>query len=229
MKIIVANWKMNGGFAFADRFIKEMNAVVSPQTIVVCPPAILIGRFSGFKHSLGAQNCFWEERGAFTGENSPKLLREAGCDYVILGHSERRSIFGEDNGMIYRKWMAALAHGLIPIVCVGEKFDNRYECEEVISDQLALFLDGPKLLANTIFAYEPVWSVGTGITPTPDEIVEIFAFLKEKVGDAALLLYGGSVNAKNAKDILNCEYVDGVLVGGASLKIDEFKKIVDAV
>ncbi|MDR0632089.1 MAG: triose-phosphate isomerase [Holosporaceae bacterium] len=225
MKIIVANWKMNGGVDLADEFIEEINTITSPNTIVVCPPAVLISRFGNFSHRVGAQNCFCEENGAFTGENSPKLLKEAGCKYVILGHSERRSIFCEDDELIFKKWKAAVAQDLIPIVCIGEKIEDRDNWKETISRQLDFFLDDCPL-GDTIFAYEPVWSIGTGLIPTEEKIETIFAFIKELLGDEAPLLYGGSVTSENAQRILACQNVDGFLVGGASLKIDEFKKIV---
>ncbi|MDR1551733.1 MAG: triose-phosphate isomerase [Holosporaceae bacterium] len=226
MKIIVANWKMNGDFDLADRFIVEINAAKSPHTIVICPPAILISRFVNFRYHLGAQNCFCEESGAFTGENSPRLLKEAGCDYVILGHSERRSIFGESNELIFRKWDAAQANRLIPIVCIGEKLEDRERWTEVMQEQLRLFLKAHIPSQGTIFAYEPVWSIGTGLVLNHKEIEDIFAVLKNLVGDGSPLLYGGSVNATNASDILACTNVDGLLIGGASLRIDEFLRII---
>jgi triosephosphate isomerase len=224
MKIIVANWKMNGNFDFVDEFIREINPINSGNRVIVCPPAALIDRFRRFRHDLGAQNCFWEESGAFTGENSPKLLRESGCRYVILGHSERRSIFHETNDLIYKKWKAALAQKLIPIVCVGERIQDRNRWKDVITEQLNLFLQ--ESMRDAIFAYEPVWSIGTGTTPTPEEIDSVFEFMRELLGKEVSLLYGGSVTSNNCVQILERRNVDGLLVGGASLKIDEFKKII---
>ncbi|MDR2107456.1 MAG: triose-phosphate isomerase [Holosporaceae bacterium] len=221
MKIIAANWKMNGDFEFTDRFVREINSVAPKNVIVICPPAILIGKFRDFRHQIGAQNCFWKESGAFTGENSPRLLREAGCRYVILGHSERRSIFHETDDIIFEKYKAAAANDLIPIICVGEKDPKNRE--EVLERQLAPFLKEP--LRKAIFAYEPVWSIGTGITPTRDETEFALEFLRNRVGDVPLL-YGGSVNGENAAGISQYKNADGLLVGGAGLKIEEFKKII---
>ncbi|MDR2724203.1 MAG: triose-phosphate isomerase [Holosporaceae bacterium] len=224
MKIVVANWKMNGDFEFADKFVTEINTLDLKNTVVVCPPVALISRFHGFRYCVGAQNCFCEEKGAFTGENSPKLLKDAGCEYIILGHSERRSIFHETEDLIFRKWQAALLQKLIPIVCVGENTEDRSNWKQVIRCQLDYFLK--EQLHNTIFAYEPVWSIGTGLIPTIEEIEIVFEFIHNLLGNKVHLIYGGSVNSKNAKQILNSNNVDGLLVGGASLKIDEFKRIL---
>jgi triosephosphate isomerase len=221
MKIIVANWKMNGSFDLTDKFIAEINLADTKNTIVVCPPAALIESFRKFRHHIGAQNCFWEENGAFTGENSPKLLKEAGCEYVILGHSERRAIFNETDEIVFKKYKAAAEQKLIPIVCIGEK--DRRHWKEVISGQLDLFIGKP--LRNTIFAYEPIWSIGTGLIPTIGELEDVFEFNRKLLGNEVSLLYGGSVNSQNAKQILKCKDINGLLIGGASLKIEEFKKI----
>jgi triosephosphate isomerase len=224
MKIIVANWKMNGDFEFADKFVEEINTLDLKNTVVVCPPTVLISRFHGFRYCVGAQNCFYEEKGAFTGENSPRILKEAGCEYVIVGHSERRSIFCENEDLIFRKWHAAITWKLIPIICIGEKIEDRHDWKHAISQQLDHFLK--EELSGTIFAYEPVWSIGTGVVPELSEIEDIFGFIKNLLGNDIQLLYGGSVTSKNAKHILCIENVNGLLVGGASLKIDEFKKIL---
>jgi triosephosphate isomerase len=227
MAIIVANWKMNGNHNFAENFIKEINEINSRNTIVACPPAALISSFRNFRHHLGAQNCFYEEKGAFTGENSPDLLKEMGCEYIIIGHSERRSIFQESDDVVFKKWHAVLRCHMIPIVCIGEKLEDRSNWKKVIAYQLNLFLNDD-ILANTVscFAYEPIWSIGTGLIPSPEEIETIFAFIRDLLGDKQLL-YGGSVTAKNAAQILSCKNVDGLLIGGASLKIDEFKTIAE--
>jgi len=222
MKMIVANWKMNGNFNFVNKFVKEINKVNSPYEIIVCPPIALIGEFKDFRYHRGSQNCFYEEKGAFTGETSPQLLKEIGCDYVLLGHSERRSIFHESDDLILKKRNAAIKFNLKPIVCIGEK--NKDGWREIVSDQLRLFLDNH--MENTIFAYEPVWSIGTGVTPTVEEIEIVFDFINSLTNGKSLLLYGGSVNANNAKQILNSRNVSGLLVGGASLKIDEFTRII---
>jgi triosephosphate isomerase len=148
MKTVVANWKMNGTRDLVDRFIDEINLVDSKNALVVCPPAVLIERFRAFRHSVGAQNCFCEDEGAFTGENSPKLLKEAGCEYVIVGHSERRAIFGETDELIFRKWESAVANELITIVCVGEKAEQRDRWKQTVSNQLSLFLSSSPHFRN---------------------------------------------------------------------------------
>ncbi|MDR1375262.1 MAG: triose-phosphate isomerase [Holosporaceae bacterium] len=227
MKIIVANWKMNGDVEFAKRFVEEINRLNTSHTVVVCPPAVLIERFHNFRHYVGAQNCFHEPKGAFTGENSPRLLKELGCKYVIIGHSERRAIFHETNALIHKKWEAAIAENLIPIVCVGEKAEDRGNWREILSDQLHQFTSA-RALGQTLFAYEPVWSIGTGQTPTIVEIEDSLAFIQSKLGDSneRSLIYGGSVTADNAAQILACKNLQGLLIGGASLRIEEFKKII---
>ncbi|MCR5225575.1 MAG: triose-phosphate isomerase [Alphaproteobacteria bacterium] len=223
MKIIVANWKMNGDLDLVSAFIERINAIETKNTIVVCPPAALIREFNDFHHLIGAQNCFYEDKGAFTGENSPKLLKKLGCGCVIIGHSERRALFGETDEIVFKKHEAALRNELIPIVCIGEKANERVQWKHVLTKQIEKFIGAP--LQNTIFAYEPVWSIGTGMIPTTEEIQEALAFIKNKLGRNVPCLYGGSVNASNAESILKVDTVDGLLIGGASLKPDEFAKI----
>ncbi|MDR2645879.1 MAG: triose-phosphate isomerase [Holosporaceae bacterium] len=224
MKIIVANWKMNGNFEFADKFVEEINAVDSKNTIVVCPPTALLCRFHSFRYYIGAQNCYCEEYGAYTGENSPKLLKEAGCEYILIGHSERRHIFQETDDLIFKKWQAAIAQNLTPIVCIGEKSCDRHNWKQAISTQLNSFLK--KDLHSSIFAYEPVWSIGTDLVPRFDEIETIFEFIRDLLRATVPLLYGGSVSSQNASQLLNYARMDGLLVGRASLKINEFKRIL---
>ncbi len=225
MKIIIANWKMNGDVDFAEKFIDEFNEVESKNKIVVCPPAALIYAFRKFRYAVGAQNCFSEEKGAFTGEISPKLIKDLGCKYVLLGHSERRAMFNESDDFIFKKWKSVIANNLIPIVCIGEKLNDRNKWKEILSIQLENYLNLD--LQGTIFAYEPVWSIGTGLIPTTHEIEIAMEFIKTKLGNSSKysLVYGGSVNASNSSEILNCKNVGGILVGGASLKIQEFKRI----
>ncbi|MDR1561196.1 MAG: triose-phosphate isomerase [Holosporaceae bacterium] len=225
MKIIAANWKMNGSVAFAENFIREINQIDVDNTVIVCPPIELIREFVGFRYHIGAQNCFYEEEGAFTGEISPKLLKEIKCKYVILGHSERRALFHETDDIICKKCAAAIKCGLIPIICIGERLEDRDNWKNVLANQLNLFLNN--LSNNIIFAYEPVWCIGSGEIPNIGEIENVFEFIKNILGSSSnYLLYGGSVNAKNAPQIANCKNADGLLIGGSSLKIDEFKKII---
>lgn len=221
MKIIIGNWKMNGTAGFAAEFIDAINKIETEACVVICPPAALISTFSQFKYKIGAQNCFYENKGAFTGETSPALLKELGCEYVLIGHSERRSIFGESNELIYKKWKAAISNGLKPVICIGERAEEKARWKEVLRDQLKSFLDED--LGKTIFAYEPVWSIGTGTIPSVEEISAVCNFIKNTVKNSAVL-YGGSVNSKNFREIL--QHTDGVLIGGASLKIEEFSKIM---
>lgn len=224
MKIIVANWKMNGDAELVAKFVREINSIQTENTVIVCPPTALITKFNEFKYQIGAQNCFYEDSGAFTGETSPKLLKTLGCQYVIIGHSERRNIFNETNECVYKKWEAAVRNNLSPIVCVGEKSHERANWKDAIRNQLQLFVG--KQLKSTIFAYEPVWSIGTGVVPSINEITEVIAFIKDTLQTESKFLYGGSVNANNASNILNNQNIDGVLIGGASLKVDEFSKII---
>ncbi len=221
MAIIVANWKMNGNIDFARDAIININEIESENDIILCPPTALLYLFENFRYNVGAQNCFYEESGAFTGETSPKLIKELGCKYVLLGHSERRTIFNEDNDIVFKKWEAAIANNLIPIFCIGEKSEDRQKWKDVLSFQLKKFLNIN--LHKTIFAYEPIWSIGTGKVPSLDEIETVAKFIKTQI--KAPLLYGGSVNISNSSQILECKNVDGLLIGGASLKVEEFKKI----
>lgn len=218
---------MNGNVFLVKQFVHRLNEIEAISKIIVCPPAALLGNFENFKHFIGAQNCFYEESGAFTGENSPKLLKELGCGYVLLGHSERRAIFHESDEMICQKWRAAVKQSLQPIICVGEKLEERGNWKDVLGHQLKNYV-GHCDQNDTIFAYEPVWSIGTGIVPSASELGAVVSFLKEKLPRSALL-YGGSVNAKNAGEIMGIKGVDGVLVGGASLQIDEFENIIKMV
>lgn len=226
MGIIVGNWKMNGNKNFASEMIRRLNGIDSENTIVICPPSPLLYMFNEFKYSVGAQDCFYQASGAFTGENSPILLKEMGCEYVIIGHSERRSLFLESDDLIYKKWEAAVSCGLIPIVCIGECASERKIWKDVLCTQLERYIG--KNFCKTIFAYEPVWSIGTGIIPTVKDIEEVSAFIKYVLGSSSeySILYGGSVNARNVSQILACNNIDGVLVGGASLKAEEFVNII---
>ncbi|GHU17966.1 triosephosphate isomerase [Alphaproteobacteria bacterium] len=273
MKIIVANWKMNGSISLVNQFVKELNEVKCDNRIIICPPAALVAPMCAARAfvntsstsqaqpayvsedgdsinacaaSTGAQDCFYEESGAFTGEHSPKLLKELGCDYVLLGHSERRTLFHESDEIIYKKWNAAIKQSLCPIVCVGEKLEERDNWQDIISKQLKNYFNQRDVgsddnetydsseynIGNTIFAYEPIWSIGTGLVPSIEEIENVLNFIRTSVtalAAHATVLYGGSVTSKNAAAILSSDSVDGVLVGGASLKIEEFKAIVTAV
>ncbi len=223
MKIIVANWKMNGDIDLCDKIINSLKSAIYPESIIICPPSPLLFMFREVKFKYGAQNCSTNLKGAFTGEISPSLLKSIGCSYVIIGHSERRNLFCESNDYIFQKFKLILELDLIPIVCIGEKINERSYYKEVLEEQLKYFIKHGDL-NKVIFAYEPVWSIGTGIIPNLDDILEVTSFIKMQT--QSKVLYGGSVNKKNATEILNIASIDGALVGGASLDPNEFYEII---
>lgn len=240
--IVAGNWKMNGDLSFVADMTQALKDTLQKgvKTIcLLCPPAVFLQQVvehtKGSKIVVGAQNMHQSEKGAYTGELSAHMIKEVGASYVILGHSERRTLFGESDALIYEKVSSAVAAGLKPVLCVGETLAQREvgQTEQVIAAQLSKVLDNVSLLSDAIVAYEPVWAIGTGKTATPDEAQAVHAFIRQTVADkdpsiaASLpLLYGGSVNSKNAKDLFSQQDIDGGLVGGASLKIDEFVEIV---
>lgn len=230
MKFALANWKMNGDLALVRSFIEKFNQKNNKCTVVVCPPTALIRAFCGFVHEIGAQNCFYEKKGAFTGETSPELIKQMGCNYVILGHSERRAIFGESDEFIFKKWKAAIEHKLTPILCIGEKSEERSNWKNVLAAQLENYCNESLNLQGTIFAYEPVWSIGTGKVPSSAEISEALNFVRDTLGRSGNyhVVYGGSVNGANSANILQIDGIDGVLVGSASLKLDDFEAIINS-
>lgn len=225
MKFLVANWKMNGDVKFAENFLKTIDSIKTKNKVVVCPPFPLLCKFEKFSYYLGAQNCSDKKSGAFTGEVSPLLLKQLKCKYVIIGHSERRCIFKESDETIFEKYKTLIELGITPIICVGEREEERSKWIEVLSTQLAKIKDREDL-SKSIIAYEPVWSIGSGKIPTAEEIHEVLSFIKEITHVKCPTLYGGSVNIKNFENILKIPSVDGVLIGGASLKIEEFSKMI---
>ncbi|HEY3876898.1 MAG TPA: triose-phosphate isomerase [Candidatus Kapabacteria bacterium] len=246
-KLIVGNWKMNGTVEETRKLLFQLRVEWSdecdPIEVAVCPPftALIVARHElhGTGIAFGAQNCYAEMKGAFTGEISPAMLKELGCTYVILGHSERRTIFGETDELISRKLCAALEEKLIPILCIGETEAERADnqTEKVLLQQLtsSLALVTASDLENLVIAYEPIWAIGTGKTATPEEAEASHAFirseLKKKFGDAAgtiPLLYGGSVKPANARELFQQPDIDGGLIGGASLDAEGFVEIVRA-
>ena len=220
---------------------KELGANPGPQ-VLVCPPYLALAavreELQGSPIQLGAQDVHWEAKGAFTGEVSTAMLQEAGCTAVLLGHSERRHIMGETHEMVNRKLKAAIAAGLLPIVCVGELLEERNmgDTRSVIERQVAKGFDGISAgdAAKAVIAYEPVWAIGTGKTATPRQAGEVHHFVRklvsqkwgEAVAQGMRILYGGSVSPDNVKELMAEEDIDGALVGGASLKADSFAKIV---
>ena len=234
--LIAGNWKMHGRTASAgelqlliDKFSGSMPA---DRDILICPPVTLVPAFaSAFSDEgimIGGQDCHTQEAGAHTGDISAVMLADAGAAYVIVGHSERRADHGETNALVKAKADAALAAGLTPIVCVGETKDEREagKAQDVVGAQL----DGslPQTTEDFVIAYEPVWAIGTGLTPTIDDIAQMHDFIRGKTRDDVRILYGGSVKPGNAKEILAVRNVNGALVGGASLKAEDFYEIICA-
>ena len=241
-KLIIGNWKCNPTslneakklFNLAKRGIKKIKNV----EVVICPPFSYLSLISSFlvprsSFKLGAQNCFWEEKGAFTGEISPLMLKDLGCKYVIVGHSERRTL-GETDEIINKKLKAVLKAKLTPILCIGETAKERKKGKtfKVLRKQIKTALNFPKYeILNTkylIVAYEPVWAIGTGKPCGIEEAREVRLFIKSILKNVPVL-YGGSVTSKNGKDYLKEANFDGLLVGGASLKAKEFVKIIKSI
>jgi len=239
--LIVANWKMNPEkLSEAKRLfdlVKNKVKSMKKAEVVVCPPSIYIQHLiSNIK--IGAQNCFWERKGAFTGEVSAPMLKDIGCKYVIIGHSERRKYFSETDEMINRKVKAALKENLTPILCIGETEKERKEekTDIVLKNQLEKDLLGisASKIARLVFAYEPVWAIGTGNACDAEEAQKSLLFIRKVVSQIynqnisrkIRILYGGSVNSKNAGAFIKEAGFNGLLVGGASLEANEFSKIV---
>ena len=231
------------GVALAAAVAKGVGSA-SDVEVAVCPPSVYLAAIgqaiAGSAVGLGAQNCYHEAKGAFTGEVSPAMLVDVGCKYVILGHSERRAIFKESSQDVNRKVVAALAAGLTPIVCVGETLDERKanRTKAVVREQIegSLGTLTAEQVTKLVIAYEPVWAIGTGVVATPEQAEEVHADLRKlletrytpQVAASVRIQYGGSVNAENAATLLGQPNIDGALVGGASLKADGFLAIVAA-
>lgn len=233
-KLIAANWKMNNSFADIPNYVKELKKQVKGEgNIVVCVPSVMLKEFSsaarGVAHA-GAQNCHYAEKGAYTGELSTKMIKDAGATYVIIGHSERREQFNEKNDLLNKKLNSALDSGLKVIFCVGEKLEEKTKYKSVLKKQIIEGFAHVKDFANIIVAYEPVWAIGTGMVATDADIDRAHKFIKSVVkeyfGAVVPVLYGGSVKPSNSKEILALPEVDGVLVGGASLKASDFASII---
>ncbi|OQX56086.1 MAG: triose-phosphate isomerase [Candidatus Cloacimonas sp. 4484_209] len=240
--LVAGNWKMNKTNDEATTLAKEIvrkTADVKNVDIVICPPfTALAPVYEITKNSnvhLGAQNMFYEDEGAYTGEISGKFLKAAGCEFVIIGHSERRIYFKETDAVVNKKIKKALSLGLIPIVCVGETLEEREmgKTEEVIKREVLEALKNQSVRENFIFAYEPIWAIGTGKTALPEDANKIHKFIKNIVEqefniglDNLRVLYGGSVKPKNAAVLIEQPAIDGSLVGGASLNSESFAKII---
>ena len=244
-KVIAGNWKMNMLPNEAINFIQELTPLVkdTKNDVILCVPYIdlfySLLHVQGTNIKIGAQNMHWEEKGAYTGEVSASMLKSIGVEYVIIGHSERRQYFNETDETVNKKIKSALAHGLKPIVCVGETLEQREarETEKIVTNQIAKAFEGisSENLENIIVAYEPIWAIGTGKTATKEDanntIMQIRKKLAEIYGqneaEGVIIQYGGSVKSSNAKELFEMSDIDGGLVGGASLKADEFSKIVN--
>lgn len=234
--LIAGNWKMNGLSASAaeiEALIRKFSgAAPDDRDVLICPPATLLAglaaSYSDEGLQFGGQDCHAEERGAHTGDISAEMLADAGAGYVIVGHSERRASHGEGDALVRAKAAAALRAGLTPIICVGETRAQRDagEAAAVVARQLVGSL--PPTGDEIAIAYEPVWAIGSGLTPSATDIAEMHKLLRERAPADARLLYGGSVKPDNASEILAVANVNGALVGGASLKADDFHAIVMA-
>ena len=230
----IANWKLNGDFKFIDQFIDNLKVPKdNSKCIVICPTSIHLDYLRCKKNNfyVGAQNVSEYQDGAFTGEISCNALLDLNIEFCILGHSERRQLFHETNNEVCLKASRVIEHKIIPIVCIGETLEEKEngKTNDVLSKQLEDSIPISSNSYNTIIAYEPVWAIGTGLTPTLEEINTTHEFIKNHNSKFAnyKILYGGSVKANNAKEIVSLSNVDGALIGGASLKADDFSKIIE--
>jgi triosephosphate isomerase (TIM) len=244
--MVAGNWKMHGSRAANQSLLTDFDSKLDedwPIDIVVFPPYVYLSDASRLledsRVALGAQDVCAESGGAFTGQVSAAMLKDVGCRYALVGHSERRRLNHEDDALVARKFVAAAHAGLIPVLCVGETLDERelQQTENVVGRQVdaVLKMHGPDLLAQAIVAYEPVWAIGTGRTASPEQAQEVHAFLRHRIGShnakiarELRILYGGSVKGSNAAELFAMPDVDGGLVGGASLSADEFRQICAA-
>lgn len=247
-QIIAGNWKMHTDLAEATILVEGIKAALAEgevsREVVVCPPFTGLSTVADLIEDtdvrLGAQNMYFEPKGAFTGEVSPLMLTDVSCHYVILGHSERREYFSESDALINQKIKAAFQYDLIPILCVGESLAQREanETQSFIDSQLTAGLEGltAEQVSQMVIAYEPIWAIGTGKTATAEQAGEVCTAIRAKVAalfdaataEALRIQYGGSVKGSNAKEILSQPDIDGALVGGASLKADDFMAIIKA-
>lgn len=232
-KYIVGNWKMNNDLSDIEGYVDYLNNnLENKNNVIACVPYTMIKTFADTAKSTigtGAENCYFAEKGAYTGEISAKMLKSAGAEYVIIGHSERRQIFGETNEMISKKIAAVLQEGLKVIFCIGETLEQKDDFKAVLSKQIVEGLAEISDFSNIIVAYEPVWAIGTGKVATIDDIKAVHAYIKEELSSSfnvdLPILYGGSVKPDNSAEILALEDVGGVLVGGACLKAESFAEI----
>lgn len=243
--LIAGNWKMNGSLQSVAELVDGIKSGDAGKAeLAVFPPAVYLmkvgGMLAGSNCALGAQNVCDQEAGAYTGEVAAAMLKECGCRYALVGHSERRSLYLETDQMVAARFAMAVASGLIPVLCVGETLDEREQgkTETVVARQIDAVIDlsGIAGIAQAVIAYEPVWAIGTGKVATPDQAQEVHAFIRGKlaqldigVAEQVKILYGGSMNPSNAAELLSQDDIDGGLIGGASLKADDFLAIAQAV
>ncbi len=244
--LIAGNWKMNGGPYDAAELLEGLKAkkaeVNDNVDVLVCPPFVSIGMAANLLHDtdiqVGGQNLHYEENGAFTGEVSGSMLTESGCNYVIIGHSERRQYFGETDETVNKRVKKALEHKLAPIICVGESLEQRKADEHfgLVETQVKAGLKGVSSedALDTVIAYEPIWAIGTGETASPEQAQEMHKHIRsvladvysEETAESINILYGGSMKPANAEELLGQKDVDGGLIGGASLDADSFSEII---
>lgn len=243
--MVAGNWKMNGTTNSVRELVSGIKAGLDGQSaeIVVCPPFVYVpvvaAEIADSAITLAAQNMSHEDAGAFTGEVSGPMLKDVGCEYVILAHSERRAMYGETDEVAASKYGAALKNNLKPIFCIGETLEEREQgiTEDVVARQVDAIIDaeGVASLANAVLAYEPVWAIGTGKTATPEQAQSVHAFIRGRIADldagiaeGLRILYGGSMNPGNAAELIAQPDIDGGLIGGASLKSEDFLAIINA-
>lgn len=244
--LLAANWKMHLNRRQAKNLVEDLLKAIDPKDreVLICPPALLVDTVVGAvgnnpKVAVGTQNMHFADKGAFTGELSAEMVKDAGCRYVLIGHSERRAIFGETDEMCAKKVVQADANGIVPILCVGETLEQREKgvTDKVIEDQLNGSLEGFSLDSGSrlVIAYEPVWAIGTGRTATPQDAEAVMKNIRERLAEkygeriasAIRLLYGGSVKPDNVDALMDQPNIDGALVGGASLEAESFARIVN--
>ena len=244
--LVAGNWKMNGSELANSELVSGIIAGAPDAAnvhLLVCPPypylASVVEQIKGSDVAVGAQNVSEHEKGAFTGEVAPAMLKDVGCEYAIVGHSERRTLYGESSAQVAAKFAAAQAAGLMPILCVGETLVEREEgsTEAVVAEQIGAALDtnGIQAFASAVIAYEPVWAIGTGMTATPEQAQDVHRYIRgllsdqdQAIADGIQILYGGSMKGDNAAGLLGMPDIDGGLIGGASLKSDDFLAIARA-
>lgn len=244
--LVAGNWKMNGSRQNINELLDGILAgiaAVEKAEVVVCAPCIYLpqvaDKLDGSTVAWGSQNVNDNDSGAYTGEISASMLKDFGCKYAIVGHSERRAIYGETDADVARRFMAAQRHGLVPVLCVGELLEEREQgiTSEVVSRQLDAVIDeaGIEAIGNSVIAYEPVWAIGTGKVATPQQAQEVHAMIRAKLAgmnaDLAAgvrILYGGSMKPENAAELIGMEDIDGGLIGGASLQAEDFLGICRA-